>query len=271
MRGRRAAHLSVADLGTGPPVVLLHGLTGSGLYWGARFDALGARHRVVVPDLLGFGWSPRPAVGYGPDDHAAAVEQCLLDLHVDDPVVIGAHSLGVLIALRVAVRRRIAVAGVVGFGPPVYASRGAAKAHVSASGPMSRLLVLPGGLAQTACRWVCSHRKIAAGLAILTHPGLPAPIAADSVQHSWESYSETLDRVVLAADAASWFDDLDVPVLLVTGHRDPVVDHALLDDLARKHIGVRHERWDGGHHLPLTDAERCVGVIEQVATRPAAG
>jgi len=62
--------------------VLLHGLVASGIYWGGAFDRLGEQHRLVVPDLLGFGRSPRPADGYGPDDHIDAIITCLDDLGI---------------------------------------------------------------------------------------------------------------------------------------------------------------------------------------------
>ena len=70
-RGRvvNTTALSVRVLGdTGPPIVLLHGLVASGVFWGGAYDRLADHHRLVVPDLLGFGRSPRPASGYGAAD-----------------------------------------------------------------------------------------------------------------------------------------------------------------------------------------------------------
>ena len=54
----------VHELGTGPPVLLLHG-SGPGTTawgaWAAVATALAARHHVVAPDQAGFGATP--AVG----------------------------------------------------------------------------------------------------------------------------------------------------------------------------------------------------------------
>ena len=61
--------LAARVIGAGTPIVLLHGLGASGDYWGSVYDRLGDGHRLVVPDLLGFGASPRPSAGYGPDEH----------------------------------------------------------------------------------------------------------------------------------------------------------------------------------------------------------
>src|ERR1700730_5572678 len=87
------------DGDAGSPVALLHGLVASGMYWGGAYDTLARQHRLVVLDLLGFGRSPRPPSGYGPDDHVRALLTCLDELEVSEPATVGAHSLGSLIAI----------------------------------------------------------------------------------------------------------------------------------------------------------------------------
>jgi len=261
--------LSVRVLGdTGPPIVLLHGIVASGVFWGGAYDRLADHHRLVVPDLLGFGRSPRPASGYGPDDHAAALGACLDDLGVTEPVVIGAHSLGALIGLRLAATRPDRVAGIVAFGPPLYPDPGVARAHVSATGPMGRLAVLPGGTAERVCRWVCDHRTVAGRLAALTHPGLPPAIAFDAVQHSWTSYSETLRLVILAAEATTWLEQVRCPVHLVAGDRDLVVDHAHLRRIADAGDNVELRRVPGRHDYPLSRPAECAALIAAARDRP---
>jgi pimeloyl-ACP methyl ester carboxylesterase len=54
------------DVGAGPTVVLIHGLGSSAKGdWGACISRLSARHRVLAPDLLGFGGSAKPVIEYG--------------------------------------------------------------------------------------------------------------------------------------------------------------------------------------------------------------
>lgn len=260
--------LNVRLLGdTGSPILLLHGLVASGLYWGGAYDRLADHHRLVVPDLLGFGRSPRPASGYGPDDHADAVSACLDDLGIEDPVVIGAHSLGTLVALRLAAVHPERIHAIVAFGPPLYPDAATARAHVAATSPMGRLFVLPGRIAENACRWVCDHRTLAARLAVLAHPGLPRAIAADGVQHTWTSYSQTLQLVILAAEASTWLDQINCPVHLVAGDHDPVVDHAYLRRLTNEHRAIELTEWPGRHDLPLSRPTDCVALMA-AATSP---
>ncbi len=63
--------------GTGPPLVFLHGLhIGASSYeWSRVYRGFTASHRVIAPDLLGFGESERPAAFYSAEDHA----RCLLE------------------------------------------------------------------------------------------------------------------------------------------------------------------------------------------------
>lgn len=259
----QTSSLSVRLVGdAGPPIVLLHGLVGSGLYWGGAYDRLAKVHRLVVPDLLGFGRSPRPASGYAAGDHARAVLDCLDELGIDEPVVIGAHSLGGLVALRLAATCPERVHAIVGFGPPVYPDPAAALAHVTATSPMGRLFVLPRETAEKACLWICRHRTLATHLAVLTHPALPRPIAADAIQHSWNSYSQTLQQVILGAEASAWLDQVRCPIHFVAGDLDPVVDHAYLRLLRDIHATIVLTERSGRHDLPLTHPLECGAMIE---------
>jgi pimeloyl-ACP methyl ester carboxylesterase len=259
--------LAVRTLGTtGPPVVLLHGLAASGRYWGAAYDGLAVDHRLVVPDLLGFGRSPRPAAGYGPDDHADAVVRCLQDVGAaDEPALLVGHSLGTLVALRLADRYPELVAGVVGFGPPIAPGLDAVRHRLGAMGPGARLFGLDTRWAELACHGLCErHVAIAARLARWWRRDLPAEVAADAVQHSWSSYCETLTRVVLAAEAPAWLEGITVPVHLIVGSEDPVPDVAYLEALCARLPNVTTARWpQAGHDAPLVHGAACRVEIEE--------
>ncbi|MCP9826232.1 alpha/beta fold hydrolase, partial [Synechococcus sp. EJ6-Ellesmere] len=67
----------VAVLGEGKPLLLLHGFDSSLLEFRRLAPLLAPRFRLYIPDLYGFGFSPRPAAGrYNPSgvlDHLTAV------------------------------------------------------------------------------------------------------------------------------------------------------------------------------------------------------
>ena len=258
------AGLHVRRLGeSGPVVLLLHGLAASGGYWGGAYDGLGTVGRLVIPDLLGFGASPRPAHGYGPDEHVDAILDCLDQLGLGgEPLIIGAHSLGVLVALRLAARRPELVLGIAGFGPPVYPDRSTARKHLGRLGVMAQLSIVDQRVAHALCAWVCAHRRSAAVLARVLMPGLPGPIAAAGVEHTWPSFSETLERVILTGEARGWIGGITTPVEFVIGAGDRAMDVPYLQELAGSHSNVNLRIWpETGHELPLTRSVDAVDVL----------
>jgi pimeloyl-ACP methyl ester carboxylesterase len=266
-RGRsRVGTLAARVLGDdGEPIVLLHGLVSSGRMWGGAFDELADRHRLVVPDLLGFGRSPTPVSGYGPNEHAAAVLACVDEVAPgSDRFVVAAHSTGCLVAIHLAAAHPERVRAIVGLSAPLYHTRAEARALIGGLGPMARLLALDAAWSRRLCDWVCEHRDVAAVVAQLTRPDLPGPIARDGVEHTWPSYSETLERVVLSAEARPLLETLDLPVHLVTGAADRVAPPALLDGLAAQ-PNVTTGIWDGGHELPLLHPGDCTALIRAAA------
>ncbi|HYB71175.1 MAG TPA: alpha/beta fold hydrolase, partial [Candidatus Bathyarchaeia archaeon] len=108
--------------GAGPPLVLLHGASGSWTHWIRNVLALGSAYRVLVPDMPGFGDSdaiPEPHTGPGLADLVTAG----IDLMVPPPgpIDLAGFSLGGIIAGLVAARlgsrvRRLLLLGPGGLG-----------------------------------------------------------------------------------------------------------------------------------------------------------
>ena len=77
--------------------------------------------RVVAFDLLGFGDSPKPGwLNYDADDHAAAVIASIERLPLKAPVILVGHSMGCLVAVRVAKLRPDLVRHLVLYEMPLY-------------------------------------------------------------------------------------------------------------------------------------------------------
>jgi pimeloyl-ACP methyl ester carboxylesterase len=90
--------LSYLEGGTGVPIVLLHGIPGSAFSWAAVGERLARRHRVVIPDLSGFGSSDRPATDYYLEGQARHVRALLGSFDIGD-FVLGGHDFGGPVAL----------------------------------------------------------------------------------------------------------------------------------------------------------------------------
>ena len=261
------AALAVRSVGQGAPVtVLLHGMFASGRYWGAAYDGLADHGALVVPDLAGFGRSVEVNAGFGPDDHADLVARTIREAGAGGkPVVVGAHSLGCLVAVHLARRHPDLVAGVVAFSPPLYRDEASARRHLARANALVGLFVLSPAVSEVVCGWMCAHSELAARIGRWVRPDLPDFLAEDRFQHTYRSYSETLAQVVVSAGAAAEVGRLTVPVHLVAGARDSLLDHGFLGALAERHPHLRLSVWpQAEHELPLTAPDRCVATIRQL-------
>jgi N-formylmaleamate deformylase len=98
--------------GNGLPVVLLHGLMGSGACWSPLAQALEDDFDVVMPDARGHGRSTAPEFGYSYDQLADDVLGLVEKLQLFRPVFIG-HSMGGMTAAVVTQRSAGNVSGLV--------------------------------------------------------------------------------------------------------------------------------------------------------------
>jgi pimeloyl-ACP methyl ester carboxylesterase len=90
--------------GAKPPIILLHGLMGSGACWTPVARSLEHEFDVIMPDARGHGGSSAPPHGYFYDDHASDVIGLVRGLGLSPPVLLG-HSMGGMVAAVVASRR----------------------------------------------------------------------------------------------------------------------------------------------------------------------
>jgi len=94
--------LAYVDEGEGPAVVLLHGFPTSSHIWRAFVPSLAARHRVIAPDLLGYGDSEKPPeAALGITAQAGYVQELLEDLEVEGFAAVG-HDVGGGVAQLIA-------------------------------------------------------------------------------------------------------------------------------------------------------------------------
>ncbi len=112
----------VLEAGSGPPVVLLHGLGATNASMLPTLMALAADHRVFAVDLPGFGDSAKPAVVYDPAFFAGWLTALLDALGLDRAVLVG-NSMGGRIAIEAALRVPERVDRIVLFAPSLAFKR----------------------------------------------------------------------------------------------------------------------------------------------------
>jgi pimeloyl-ACP methyl ester carboxylesterase len=82
-----------AEIGEGPPLVLIHGLADSHRTWDPVVPRLSRRRRVLMPDLAGHGLSGRPDASYGVAWHAELMATWMTTIGLEEVDVVG-HSYG---------------------------------------------------------------------------------------------------------------------------------------------------------------------------------
>jgi len=148
LHGHRVIYRAV---GSGPPVVLIHGMVNSSRHWRDVALQLARRHTVIAPDLIGHGDSATPRGDYSLGAHAAAIRDLLVSIDVHRATFVG-HSLGGGVAMQFFWQfpervERLALVSSGGLGPEVSpALRGAA---------------LPGA---ATLLWAAAHPRALAGL-----------------------------------------------------------------------------------------------------------
>ena len=273
------ARLHVREFGTGtgsgPAILLIHGLAGQT----AHFDYgvaehLARNHRVVVVDRPGSGHSTRdPATPAVVSTQAASLAALIDRLGLGRPTVAG-HSLGGAIALTLALEHPAKV-GALALVAPLT--------HVQASAPqVFKALAIESPWLRKLFAWtLATPASIAGGKKVLA-----AVFAPESAPRDFPVKGGGMlglrPRAFLAASAdmqalpahmpgvQARYRELSVPTGVLYGRGDAILDwQANGQALADKVAGARLQLVDGGHMLPVTQPQLVAEFIESCARQAA--
>jgi len=235
--------------GARPPVVLLHGLMGSGACWTPVARVLEEEFDVVMPDARGHGGSSAPHRGYGYDDHASDVERLIRGLALARPVVVG-HSMGGMTAAVVASRGAVTIRGLV-LVDPTFLS------------PARQREVYASDVAEQHRRALGQRKADLVADARARHPGRSPAIVELQAEARLKTHLAAFD--VLRPPNPDYRDvmrAIDLPTLLVTGDRSPVVTPELATELRVLDPRMRVAQVRGaGHGLPFDQPERLAELV----------
>ncbi len=257
--------------GSGPAILMLHGVGDSSTTWEPVHARLAQRFTVIAPDLLGHGESDKPRADYSLAAFANGVRDLLAALEIDRVTVVG-HSLGGGIAMQFAYQYPQFVERV------VLVSAGGVSKDVSfalrvAAMPMGAealaLLRVPGAVpavqfASRAIGNVFGSTKLTRDAASLPRlvGGLSKPGAVSAFARTLRSVVDTRGQFVTMLDRSYLMPDL--PVQIIWGEDDLIipVSHARL---AHEQLpGSRLEIFEKSGHVPHDDQpDRFVSVVER--------
>jgi len=257
--------LAYAIGGDGPPVVLVHGLGGTIDNWQALAPALGARHRVLVPDLPGHGSSSPLSEARNVDALAGTVLTIADAEEIRGAVWVG-HSLGGLVALRAAALRPDAVRGLV-----LAAAAGIGSASRAARVTLSVLGgTRPGRLiAPYRHAWAHSRlgRRAAFGWWGVADPDALEPEAAEAFLVGPAHHTDTRQagRALLVSDPRGELDRVACPCLCLWGASDNWVRLEDGMEYARRLRAPLQAIAGCGHLLIGERPDACLAAIEEFA------
>jgi pimeloyl-ACP methyl ester carboxylesterase len=208
------------EAGSGPPLVLVHGLAGSWRWWRPVLPMLAAERTVLLVDLPGFGRAP----GVRPFDPDASVEWLASWSQAVEigPADLVGHSLGGLLCARLAARHPEAVRRLVLVAPAGLPGRTA----VRSTGPLLRVL-------------------------FASRPRFLALLASDAARSGPVTIG-TAVRALLAADARADLAEVRTRTLVLAGLRDHLVPLAHAWELASALPDGRVRVLDTGH-VPMVE------------------
>ncbi|MEO6123067.1 MAG: alpha/beta hydrolase [Ilumatobacteraceae bacterium] len=249
----------VREWGDGPIVLFIHGLGGSSRYWDSVAN-VATGFRGVAVDLIGFGLSPKPGdFSYDVDDQIDAIHHvCPI------PDVVVGHSIGAIVAAAY-VRTHAPSAPTLLIGAPAYATAADAKSHLRELGWLAAATVEESRSARLLCGIMCTFRPLAMRAAPLLRRDVPAAVAADSVRHTWDSYSQTIRRVLLQHRLEPDIAAVTSPTIALHGSADRVAPIGLIADLATRLPHVQLRRIDSGdHHVALSHPGRVADSVAEL-------
>lgn len=215
--------LFVRRAGSGGPALLcLHGLFASSACWLPLADRLAPECRLVMPDLVGFGSSPQPDADYTASFHL----RWLAPVVAEAPrwIVIG-HSMGCVLAAELALRWPEAVEALLLFNAPVYSSPAVRRRIIVRQNLLTRLSLTSPLAARLVCEaTVCVPRPLLTRIAPWLRPDVPPEAASDYFRHTYDSYYSSLTNLVMGRGLAEILAAARLPVHVVQGSRDDLVE-----------------------------------------------
>lgn len=258
------AKISIAQAGSGDPVVLLHSSAASGVQWYDLSRLLLDRHRVIVPDQFGCGRSdPWPGIEpFSLAAEAVAVERIIDQLGA--PVHLVGHSYGGGVALLVACGRMKELASLTLIEPSAFhlldRDESDDKAHFFEISEISNAIReavqsgdLQGGMARFVDYWTGAGAWARlSGEARAKLIGRMAKLPLDF----GALFAEKTERADIAR--------IDVPTLIIRGEASPGPSRRIVEILAETLPHCRVETIAGaGHMAPITHAKSVNAVIEK--------
>jgi pimeloyl-ACP methyl ester carboxylesterase len=254
--------------GSGPAVLLIHGLPGTAEDFNLVTSLLAGRRTIAI-DRPGFGFS---SGGYFPfPRQLQAVQEVIEKLHLGRPILVG-HSYGGAISLAFAEHHPQEVAGLVLVDAAATCTRNSAYERDQAR--MVRAIELPviSQIADVTFSQLLRKVSAEAGDAEAFNPAAVAPahrhrVLAINMKHgnleAWAGETLAANGVIEALDRG--LSQIETPAIVIQGASDRLVKPACGRRLAARLPNARLEMVSGGHMAPYTHPQTIAAAVQRLA------
>jgi pimeloyl-ACP methyl ester carboxylesterase len=264
VHGHRRAYVR---MGSGPVVLLLHGLGCDHTTWGPVMESLARTHTVIAPDLLGHGSSDKPRADYSVGGYANGMRDLLTVLGVDTATVVG-HSFGGGVAMQFAYQypernERLVLVASGGLGPDVSPAIRA----ITTPGfhQVMGLLAAPGlRHVTTAAMRLLARSRVSQlrdlGEAADIYDSFKDPRTRAAIRHVVRAVVDWRGQIVTMADRAYLTEAM--PMCVVWGADDAVIPVSHASSASALAPSARIEIVPNAGHFPHRDhPERFVKIV----------
>jgi pimeloyl-ACP methyl ester carboxylesterase len=248
--------VNVIELGSGPPIVFIHGLSGSWQNWLEQLPVFAREHRVITFDLPGFGASEMPAQKITISGYGRFVAALLDELEVGSAAVVG-NSMGGFIGMELAIRfpervERLVLVSAAGLSIEYLRNERA----LAVLGTLeNRLAAYSGWLASRsdALARRPGARRLIFGIVAHRPDRLPGPLVAEQVRGSGKpGFLPALDALT-DYPIRDRLGEIACPTLIVWGSEDKLVPARDADEFARLIPNSRKVVWPETGHVAMLE------------------
>jgi (E)-2-((N-methylformamido)methylene)succinate hydrolase len=252
--------------GTGPPVVLIHGVAGSHRIWDPLVPLLDQDYSIVRVDLMGYGNSPQWIPECTPIAHCEAIRRTLSHIGTRPPYSVVGLSMGTNLALAYACQWPDEVQRVIGLAFPYFGSAEDARAGLAAN-LWTRLALNRPRLAKKVlpATWsVIRHSGITR-----FHRGIYTPaMAYDAFRVNYAAFESSMRTCMLEFSCADALEcTSDIPRLFVHGDHDSwVTSERVGQAIASFHKSKLEVLCDAPHNIVVTEPAQTATIIRRFLT-----
>jgi pimeloyl-ACP methyl ester carboxylesterase len=253
---------NVIELGEGPPLLLVHGLSGCWQNWLENVPHFAASRRVVAVDLPGFGASPIGREPISIPGYARFLDRLCDVLAIDAAAVVG-NSMGGYVAAELAIASPQRVERLM-----LVSAAGITAEHLRRDQVMAGARVVAALATRAAARHASlarrpGLRKLALAF-VVRHPDrLSAPLAHELMEGSGKPGFLPAMEAILAHRISDRLPQIACPTFVLWGAEDRVIPVRDARRFAELIPDVRVEVWpDTGHVAMLERPARFNAVLE---------